>query len=289
MTSVNDSAPPPDDPARPYVLGTHDAEVARLGLQHRAWRGPAYALWDHAGFGPGQTLLDLGCGPGHATVDLAQLVGTAGRVLAVDQSRRFLDHLELSKRALGLPWIETVEADVQALPHSLPALDGVWARWVFSFVPDPDAVVAGVARALRPGGIFALQEYVYYRTFQLLPPDPIVPEVAAAIDRSFHERGSDTDAAGRLPGILSRHGFAVTTLRPLQRLARPGTMLWQWPQSFFENYLPLLVDSGGITRAASERFFAVWQERSRDPGAFFLTPPMIEIVAVRLPTPDAAR
>ncbi len=41
---------------REYVLGTHDEEIDRLGLQHRAWRASTYALWDHAGFGPGQTL-----------------------------------------------------------------------------------------------------------------------------------------------------------------------------------------------------------------------------------------
>lgn len=277
------AAPPPDDPAREYVLGTHDDEISRLGLQHRAWRGPAYALWDQAGFGPGQTLIDVGSGPGHATVDLAQLVGPGGRVLAVDQSRRFLDHIEATKRALGLPWIETHESDVQALSLPEAIADGAYSRWLFSFVPDPEAVVAGVARALRPGGIFALQEYVHYRTFQLLPPDPIVGRIADAVDRSFRNRGSDTDASGRLPGILARHGLEVTTLRPLYRLARPGTMLWQWPTSFFANYLPLLVQGGDITPEEEARFQQVWRERSEDPHAFFLTPPMIEIVAIKRP------
>lgn len=276
-----EALPPPDDPAREYVLGTHDDEVERLGLQHRAWRGPAYALWDHAGFGPGQTLIDLGSGPGHATLDLAHLVGPSGAIVAVDQSRRFLEHIELAKRALGLHWIRTVECDVQSLDLPSGAADGAYTRWVFSFVPDPEAVVAGVAQALKPGGVFALQEYVYYRAFELLPPDPIVDRIKEAVDRSFRNRGSDPDTAGRLPGILSRHGFEVTTLRPLNRLARPGTMLWQWPTSFFENYLPLLVRGGDITAAEEARFFEVWRARAADPNAFFLTPPMVEIVATR--------
>ena len=79
---------------RDYVLGTHDEEIARLGLQHAVWRPRASDAWRRAGFTSGQTLIDLGCGPGFATLDLAEIVGPHGRVLAIDRSRRFLDALE---------------------------------------------------------------------------------------------------------------------------------------------------------------------------------------------------
>src|SRR5258708_21651917 len=60
---------------RDYVLGTHDDEVARLGLQHRVWRARALDAWRRPGFTVGQTLLDIGCGPGLASADLAEIVG----------------------------------------------------------------------------------------------------------------------------------------------------------------------------------------------------------------------
>ena len=82
-----------------YVLGTHDEEIARLGLQHRAWQSRALAAWRKADFGSGQTVLDVGCGPGFATLDLAEVVGRDGRVLAIDKSERFLDYLEATCRA----------------------------------------------------------------------------------------------------------------------------------------------------------------------------------------------
>ena len=62
-----------------YVLGTHDEEIARLGLQHRVWRPRVLDAWRRAGFTLGQTILDVGCGPGHATLDLAEIVGPRGR------------------------------------------------------------------------------------------------------------------------------------------------------------------------------------------------------------------
>jgi len=122
---------------RDYVLGTNDEELARLGLQHRVWRPRALDAWRRAGFNVGHTLVDIGCGPGFAALDLAEIVGPSGRVVAIDRSRRFLDALEPAARARGLAQIEPLERDLDEAP--LPALqaDGAWARWVFAFVKRP--------------------------------------------------------------------------------------------------------------------------------------------------------
>ena len=64
--------------SKDYVLGTHDEEIERLGLQHRVWQQRAFEGWRSAGIGPGQTVLDVGCGPGYAALDLAELVGASG-------------------------------------------------------------------------------------------------------------------------------------------------------------------------------------------------------------------
>ena len=79
-----------------YVLGTERAELERLGMQHQLWLAQAAEAWERAGFRPGQKLLDLGCGPGFATVDLAQRVGPRGQVVAVDIAERAVDHAEHS-------------------------------------------------------------------------------------------------------------------------------------------------------------------------------------------------
>ena len=52
---------------RDYVLGTHDDEINRLGLQHSVWRPKVLDAWRRAGFTVGQTIIDVGSGPGHAT------------------------------------------------------------------------------------------------------------------------------------------------------------------------------------------------------------------------------
>jgi cyclopropane fatty-acyl-phospholipid synthase-like methyltransferase len=105
-----------------YVLGTHDEEVERLGLQHRAFlriwflqhpppsthqtlRQRALDAWRSAGIGPGQTVLDVGGGAGYAALDLAELVGPSGRVVAIDKSERFLGALEAACRERSAVWL----------------------------------------------------------------------------------------------------------------------------------------------------------------------------------------
>jgi len=56
--------------AENYVLGTHEDEAFRLGLQHSLWTEHAHAIWKRAGIGFGAKVLDAGCGPGFATFDL---------------------------------------------------------------------------------------------------------------------------------------------------------------------------------------------------------------------------
>jgi len=72
-----------------YVLGTHDEEIQRLGVQHRAWRPSVFAAWQAAGIREGHSILDVGSGPGYAALDLGETVGPRGLVIAIDKSERF--------------------------------------------------------------------------------------------------------------------------------------------------------------------------------------------------------
>ena len=72
---------------RDYVLGTHDEEIARLGLQHRVWRPVVLECWRKAGVTVGSRVLDVGAGPGYATVDLAEIVGPTCEVVALERKR----------------------------------------------------------------------------------------------------------------------------------------------------------------------------------------------------------
>ncbi len=269
-------------PDNEYVLGTDDAELARLGLQHRLWSRQAFDCWERAGVRPGSTVLDIGCGPGHATFDLAQLVTGSGRVVAVDESERFVRYLNAQADARGVTNVEASVQDVQSLQVPGASIDVAYARWVLCFTPRPEAVVSGVAKALKPGGVFAVQDYTNWQGLFLSPPSDAFLAVLRATDNGWRASGGDSEIGKRLPALMEASGLRVEEIRPLQRIARPGDPLWQWPTTFFRNWAPRLVERGLLADDVRVAFEREWEERSRNPNAFFWTPSMVEIVGRRV-------
>ena len=284
MPSTTPARPHPATPEE-YVLGTGDAESSRLGLQHRLWSAAAHSLWERAAIRPGQTVLDVGCGPGHATIDLAEIVGHTGRVIAVDESPLFLKHL--NDRVVGqhLRNVDRILGDAQQLDALLPTqaatIDLAYCRWVLCFVPDPEALVRGVARLLKPGGRFAIQDYFNYESMSLAPRREPFSRVIRAVGKSFRDRGGDPDIVARLPALCRKHGLEVTHLAVNQRLARPGSSIWAWPETFFATYVPRLVEMNYITTEDRKAFEAAWSEASDDPDSFMQLPPVFDVLAVR--------
>src|SRR6185437_14472029 len=97
---------------RDYVLGTHEEELARLGLQHRVWRPVVLDCWQRAGITVGKRVLDVGAGPGYATVDLAEIVGPTGEVVALERSENFNRALQQTCRARSLANVKIHQLDL---------------------------------------------------------------------------------------------------------------------------------------------------------------------------------
>ncbi|HEX7088528.1 MAG TPA: methyltransferase domain-containing protein [Longimicrobiales bacterium] len=266
---------------REYLLGTHDEEVARLGLQHRVWRPRALDAWRRAGFTVGQTLLDVGCGPGYATLDLAEIVGPGGRVVAVDRSRRFLDVLEQARARRGLENIEAHQLDLDEAALPVTGADGAWSRWVFAFVTRPRDLLERVARAVRPGGTLVMHEYFHYETWRLTPRLPELEELVRAVSESWRESGGDPDIGLALPRWLAELGFELRALNPIIDVVPPSNYVWQWPGSFVESGVRRLVALGRLAPERGQAITEAFAARAADPHTLMITPAVLEIIAVR--------
>lgn len=290
MTTSAPTRRGPRDNAPEYVLGTGASETDRLGLQHRLWSASAHQLWERSGIAPGQHVLDVGAGPGHATMDLAELVGPAGRVVAVDESGPFLKQLHERLQGRHLSNVERYIGDVQKLGEIFGAdresFDIAYARWVLCFVADPEEVIAGIARLLKRGGRLAIQDYFNYESMSLAPRSPAFTKVVNAVGLSWRARGGDPDVMARIPTLCRKHGLEVKHLSVNDRLARPpaanmGTTIWAWPDSFFRNFVPRLVEMGHLTSDDAAAFHEAWAEASRNPDAFMFLPPVFDLIAIK--------
>ena len=130
-----------------------------LNIQHQRWRDRAADAWRRAGLRAGQRVLDLGCGPGVAALELAAAVGPAGEVTAVDHAASSLDELRTTAAQAGLTNIVLIQADLDDWSPPANSADLVWMRWLTVFAADPAALVARAAAALIPGGHLVSHEY----------------------------------------------------------------------------------------------------------------------------------
>jgi SAM-dependent methyltransferase len=264
-----------------YVLGTHDEEVLRLELQHRVWRGRTLEGWRHAGFNVDQTIVDVGCGPGYAALDLAEIVGRAGRVVAIDRSRRFLDALESVRNARGLHQISTLEIDLDTA--KLPDLngDGAWVRWVFCFVTRPRDLLGRIAETLRPGGKLVIHEYFDYATWRIAPQSPELEKFVKAVMKSWRDNGGEPDIGLNLLGWLEELKFEIQSIRPFVDIVTPSNFVWQWPKAFVHGGIQRLVELGYLTAAESREITDAFTAAESNPHTRLVTPAVLELIAIR--------
>ena len=113
---------------------------------------------DWAGLRAGETVLELGPGPGAFTVDAAQRVGPEGQVIAVDIQPEMIAQVEARIRAAGVTNVETHVANAYELPLPDASVDRAYLITVLPEIPDPVRALREIHRVLKPGGIVSMTE-----------------------------------------------------------------------------------------------------------------------------------
>lgn len=265
-----------------YVLGTHDAEISRLHLQHGIWQTLVRDCWNRAGIKPGQHVIDIGCGPGFASRDLADAVGPTGRVTGIERSERFIAYADALCRQANHDNVSFLKADVMLDDLEVYDADAVWCRWLAIFVSDPDMLVRKMAAAIKPGGKLIFHEYVNYETYQSIPPSRRLEEFVAHVMASWRDFGGEPNVAKVLPGFLADAGCRVLDTRPISFSAQPHQPVWQWPASFIDINLQRLLELGLVDADWVKEVKQDVEALEADPNALFITPMVLEIIAEKL-------
>lgn len=266
-----------------YVLGTNSDELERLGIQHRIWADETVRAWKKAGIGYGSKVLDLGCGPGFASYDLAQLVGRNGLVRGLDQSERFLRFVNEQAKKLGLTQLSASLANAEEIHKSLKneMFDFAYTRWLLCWLRSPEKAVQGVFDVLKPGGKFIVHDYFNWHTMTLAPRDEVITKMVNAAVESFAEQGGDIDIAARLPKILQDCGFKLIHFEVHLRAPRGGGVdgTLHWLLTWWRTYAPKLVDLGKLSSEELDMILRKLDALENDENQFFTTPPVFEFIA----------
>jgi ubiquinone/menaquinone biosynthesis C-methylase UbiE len=199
-------------------------------LQSHRWRtvenSAAYLL---PSLRPGLDLLDVGCGPGTITVDLAARVAP-GRVLGLDVSADPLGEARAAAESADVQ-VDFRVGDVYALDLPDDSFDVVHAHQVLQHLTDPVAALREMARVCRPGGILAVRD-VDYAAFVWSPADPGLDRWLELYHQVARRNGAEPDAGRRLLEWAHAAGLReVTASASAWCYASPEERAW-WGQSW---------------------------------------------------------
>jgi len=239
-------------------------------LQSHRWRtvenSAAYLL---PALRSGLDLLDVGCGPGTITVDLAARVAP-GRVLGIDVSPDPLREARAAAERAGVQ-VTFAVGDVYALEVADDAFDVVHAHQVLQHVTDPVAALREMARVCRPGGVIAVRD-VDYGAFVTFPADDGLHHWLDLYHRVARRNGAEPDAGRRLLSWAHAAGLrdAVATASTYC-YASPEERRW-WGNSWAgrataSSFAEQAVAYGLASRAELEEIAAAWLRwRDADDG-----------------------
>jgi SAM-dependent methyltransferase len=194
-----------------YVLGSDDAEIARLDAQAGSIAGATEALLRAAEIGGAMRVLDLGTGLGHVAFMVADLLDPGGSVLGVDQAERLLEVAERRRASAGVENIEFRQADARTFNAS-ERFDAIVARLLLFHLPDREDVLRRQLDALRPGGTMVMVEFDI-GAMRAEPEVALVEDVRRWIEAAFRAAGADPRIGTQAGQLLRRAGFAdVSTL-----------------------------------------------------------------------------
>jgi len=184
----------------------------------QSWLGPATeAMLDMAGVGPGSHVLDVAAGAGDQSLMAAERVGPSGRVLATDISPGILEYAAENARMQGFENVETAVMDGEALSVPPMSFDAAISRVGMIYFPDQQAALAGIRKALKPGGRFATIVYATPETNGFFSiPVKIIRERAKLPPPQPGQPGPfSLGGPGVLAGVLEQAGFSDIEAREI--------------------------------------------------------------------------
>jgi SAM-dependent methyltransferase len=203
-----------------YTISGGHAGRERLRLVSRVMANPTCELLDAAGVHRGSAWLDVGCGGGDVSVELARRVGPQGRVVGVDFDPVKLDIARTEARLQGFDQIEFVRGDAcQGLPAR--HFDGVYARFLLSHLDAPKDALDAFRERLSPAGWLVVED-IDSSGHVAWPSSPSIQRYLHWYSASVRRSGGDPDIGERLPALLLRTGFDAVQVRIVQPVALQG-------------------------------------------------------------------
>jgi SAM-dependent methyltransferase len=241
-----------------YTHGHHESV-----LRSHTWRTAANSAAHLLGvLKPAMKVLDVGCGPGTITADLAALV-PEGRVTGVDRAPEILERARAEAAGRGLVNADFAVADVHALDFPDDSFDVVHAHQVLQHVGDPVQALREMRRVTRPGGHIAVRD-ADYAAMTWYAASPGLDDWLDLYREVARANGGEPDAGRRLKAWALEAGLTdVTATSSTWTFSTPDERAWWsglWADRTVESAYARRATGGGRADAARLReIAAAWR------------------------------
>ncbi len=211
------------EPSR-YALSLSDGEVTRYRFMASNARASESDLWATAGITAGAKVVDLGCGPGLVALELADVVGSGGRVAAIDREPDAAATAQALIAEAGLSQVQASEGEAWDTGLEAGVWDVVNLRHVLAHnTPDEVAqILAHVRSLLRPDGCVYIAESDLTAT-RSDPPDPDLTDMLDRYVGYLRSVGRNPAAGPALGSVLAASGFEVIARQAGYFMPPPST------------------------------------------------------------------
>jgi SAM-dependent methyltransferase len=245
----------------------------RLRVLGRVMRPTTLGLFDRVGIKAGMACLDVGCGGGDVTLDLASLVGPEGRVVGwdIDEIKLELARREAEERGFG-----NVNYRLSDIRESEAAseFDVVYTRLLLTHLSDPAGAVGKLSRAARPGGVVIIEDLDIDGYF-CHPFSTSLQRQIEIYSQASRRQGGHPNIGLRLPELLLDAGFERIQTSVAQPAGIDGDVKLIYPISM-ENIADSVVADGIAGRDEVDRLIADLYELASDKRSFVSHPRVIQ-------------
>jgi ubiquinone/menaquinone biosynthesis C-methylase UbiE len=224
--------------------------------------------------------LDVGCGGGEVSFDLARLVEPGGRVLAMDVDDVKISIGRAEAKTQQITNIDFQIADLEVCELA-PEFDLAHARFILQHLQNPERLLAKIWKALRPGGVVVVTD-TDFRGYFSEPDSPDLRRHVELYTETLKRRGGDANIGPRLPALLTRSGFENVQMSVVQHAATDGEIKLITPMTM-ENVAEAVVAEGLASPAEVERVVSELYKFARDPSTVLSGPRIIQTWAYRPP------
>jgi len=256
-----------------YVIRGGVAGRERLRLLARVLLPTTQNLLERAGIDSGMNCLDVGCGGGDVSFELARRVGPGGRVVGLDRDEIKLGLARDEARSLALMNVAFHASEIAAFEAELE-FDIVYARFLLTHLPSPAEAIARMQTWLRPGGMLVVEDIDFSGHF-CHPESPPFRRYLELYIQAARRRGGDPHIGPRLPALLHDAGFSNVSMHVVQPAGFEGEVKLVHPLTM-ENIAQSVVEDGLASQAEVDQIIADLYEFAHSPRTVASLPRIVQ-------------